>query len=304
VIYYGDSKLGKEIAAQTRGNKVLLGELALYRSGTREQRGMATPLLFFRRVNHLGKKKGYVVFEGYGVIERAEMVVQRDFRTGKTFANYAFHCATFSLAAENELFDWAWINSRRNPSLTADQTLTDAPYAWREWVEHGDAALPNCRRRVSGLQIISKAEQLPAAGTREEKALRSIYAFYAGKKHRFEGLAAKVTGRIIAGTTGTFTHGWITAASGDGGIDFVGRIDLGSQLSTVSIIVLGQAKCEQPGKPTNGGHIARTVARLRRGWIGSYVTTSFFSASVQREVNDDRYPLLLVPGGRLAREVI
>lgn len=35
-----------------------------------------------------------------------------------------------------------------------------------------------------------------------------------------------------------------------------------------------------------------------------YVTTSFFSERVQREVIEDRYPLLLINGRRLAEEVL
>ena len=67
--------------------------------------------------------------------------------------------------------------------------------------------------------------------------------------------------------------------------------------------MLGQAKCEAPNSSTSGKDIARTVARLRRGWIGCYVTTGTFSTHTQREVADDRYPLLLVPGGEVARAI-
>jgi len=54
--------------------------------------------------------------------------------------------------------------------------------------------------------------------------------------------------------------------------------------------VLGQAKCQVLDRPTHGRDIARTVARLRRGRLGVYVTTSFFSSQTQREVIEDRYP--------------
>jgi restriction endonuclease Mrr len=45
------------------------------------------------------------------------------------------------------------------------------------------------------------------------------------------------------------------------------------------------------------------VARLRRGWIGVYVTTSYFSPRAQQEVIDDEYPLVLVHGRQLAEAV-
>jgi hypothetical protein len=44
------------------------------------------------------------------------------------------------------------------------------------------------------------------------------------------------------------------------------------------------------------------VARLRRGYIGAYVTTGTFTDSAQQELVDDEYPILLVNGLRLAQE--
>ena len=70
------------------------------------------------------------------------------------------------------------------------------------------------------------------------------------------------------------------------------------------LIVLGQAKCEGLNSPTGGNHIARTVARLRRGWLGVYVTTSYFSEAVQREVIEDEYPILLINGKKVAQIVL
>lgn len=67
--------------------------------------------------------------------------------------------------------------------------------------------------------------------------------------------------------------------------------------------MLGQAKCEKLDSPTGGNHIARTVARLKRGWLGVYVTTSYFSESVQREVIEDNYPIVLIHGKRIAEEL-
>jgi hypothetical protein len=108
---------------------------------------------------------------------------------------------------------------------------------------------------------------------------------------------------VIAESHGRYRPGWITRGSGDHGVDFVGRLDVGSGFSSTSLVVLGQAKCERPDSSTSGKDIARTVARLRRGWIGCYVTTGTFSASTQEEVVEDRYPLILVPGSKVAQAV-
>src|SRR5205823_5968167 len=140
-------------------------------------------------------------------------------------------------------------------------------------------------------------------GTREETILRDVYAFYHGRKARFETLASFVAGRILGESGTRYQHGWVTRGSGDEGVDFVGRIDIGSSFSLVGLVVLGQAKCEKVDEATNGRDIARTVARLRRGWLGVYVTTSYFSVPAQREVIEDRYPIVLVPGLRIATEL-
>jgi hypothetical protein len=59
-------------------------------------------------------------------------VVQRGTRGGYSFANYAFDFLVLDLAAENEVFPWSWINLRRDPAATIDQTLAAAPRAWRD----------------------------------------------------------------------------------------------------------------------------------------------------------------------------
>lgn len=303
ILYYGDCKGQSCGPAQTRGNRTLLEEFPIHRASSEADRALATPLIFFRRVPHAGRKKGHVVFEGYGLIEQVELVVQYAAGRKATFSNYVFHCAVLSLAHEKEEFDWSWINSRRDPSVPLAETVKQAPAAWRGWLQQGSSSVERYRRNVSKLKVLRRLEQLPPPDTREESALRQIYEFYSGRKHRFEALSAEVTGRIL-GRTGAYSDGWITSASSDGGVDFVGRLDLGSAGSRVSIVVLGQAKCESLVTPTGGGHVARTVARLKRGWIGAYVTTSFFSEAVQREIIEDQYPILLVAGGQLAREAL
>ena len=142
---------------------------------------------------------------------------------------------------------------------------------------------------------------MPAAGSHEAAALEQVLGFYAERKHRFEALAELVAERVLRGHGADYQPGWLTPASSDGGADFVGRLDVGDGFARAPLVVLGQAKCEQGA--TSGLHLARTVARLRRGWLGVFVTTSYFSLPAQREVLDDQYPLVLIHGRRLAEEV-
>jgi len=185
------------------------------------------------------------------------------------------------------------------------QSLEHAPSSWRHWITHPQS-LERYRRRASKLQVISKEEQTPVKGSREERALQVIYDFYSrpGMKKRFEALAQIVAVRVIGGSRGVYRSGWITPGSGDGGADFIDRLDVGEGFASTKLVVLGQAKCEKLGLPTGGNHIARTVARLKRGWIGVYVTTSYFSRSVQEEIIEDSYPIIPIHGLQVASTVL
>ncbi len=189
------------------------------------------------------------------------------------FTNYVFEFVLLSLTAENELFDWSWVNVRRETASTVADAFEAAPQAWRTWVKEGDVALPRVRRYVAKRSITSSLEQKPPDGSQARRTLEALYAFYKGREVQFEAIAAWVTSRMLAGS-GTYRPLGITRAGGDGGFDFVGRLSLGdASFGAVQVVVLGQAKCERLDAPTNGHHVARTVARLRRGWIGAYVTS-------------------------------
>jgi hypothetical protein len=301
--YYGDNKPTSVAAAEASpGNRALLEALSLHGAATVEERSRAVPLVCFRGVPVDGAVKGYVQFCGIGVVWRAERVAQFDAKAARSFTNYVFDIVVLSLAAEDELLDWAWINRRRDPSASATDCLKLAPQAWRDWVEGGEQAIPRVRRWVARLRTVKPAAQLPPAGSREAAALGQVLAFYEGRKHRFEALAELAAERVLRGQGATYRPGWITPASADGGADFVGRLDVGDGFARARLVVLGQAKCE--ARATGGLHLARTVARLRRGWLGVFVTAGYFSEPAQREVLDDQYPLVLIHGLRLAEEVL
>lgn len=208
------------------------------------------------------------------------------------------------MTEENEDFDWNWISTRRNRLLSAEQTLDIAPDSWKVWVKGSGSVLEKCRRHIVRFKTSNPESQRPSPKSLEQKALEQIIRHYEDRKVGFEPLASCVAARVINQSGGRYTHGWVTPPSSDGGADFIGRVDVGSGFSKAGLVVLGQAKCEKLTVATGGNHIARTVARLRRGWLGIYVTTSYFSASVQRKIQEDKYPILLINGLRLAREVL
>jgi len=300
--YFGDNKSISD-PSKAPGNAYILEQFLLHRSNDYESRLRAVPFIFFKSIKVGERVKGNRVFQGVGLLNSAELVTQYQKDIGY-FTNYVFEFDVLDMRKDFEIFSWEWISARRNPKLTNLETLKLAPKSWQVWVAEGEISRDKLKRRIHKITAVGKQDQLPAQGSREDKCLGEIYKFYDGRKHHFELLSSKVVANIIRQSGGSYKEGWITQGSGDGGIDFVGRIDLGSGFSKVEVIVLGQAKCEAYSTPTNGVHLARTVARLKRGWIGAYVTTSFFSEKSQLEISDDSYPLITVNGLELAKETL
>lgn len=298
--YFGDAKIPGADPSLSPGNKALLLAHMVHSAIDPAERQSAVPIVFFQRTSVGGKTKGFLRFQGFGVIERTERITQFDTRRNASFTNYVYDFAVLSMARENEVFDWNWINCRRDPNATDAECLKLAPASWKAWLKAGESALARERRRAAKLSVVDPKNQLPEPGSKTDKALQQIYAYYDKRKHRFEGLAYAVAKRLLGASHGHFVDGWITPLGSDGGADFIARLDIGQGFGALRQIVYGQAKCEAPSGCVNGKDIARTVARLKRGWFGVFVTTSSFSRAVQLEIIEDEYPLLLISGGQVA----
>ena len=304
VRYYGDAKPGQPAPPEkTPGNSILLAQAALHTSPDPRERARGAPVLLFLSVREDGRVKGQVAFQGAGVVTSASRVVQQDPRTQQTFTNYRFEFTVLDLAPEDDQVDWGWVDARRDKTLSTSETLLLAPASWKRWVQGGSDTLGTVRRRVAKLRTVARDAQLPEPGSRADAILAEVVRYYEPRKHRFEALAEAVTEHVVRDSGADYRRGWITPQSSDGGADFIGRIDLGSGFAGMSLVVLGQAKCVSPSSASGGLHLARVVARLRRGWIGAFVTTGHFSVPGQREVLEDRYPLILVNGRELAENV-
>lgn len=297
-LFHGDNRKVTRSPLEGRGNQKFAEVQHFYFEP--KLRGFAPPIMVFAQKEMLGTRKGYREFSGYGIPVRCLINTQREKKSGGYFTNLTIELALFHLAKENELFDWAWIDARRNAGLNVDQVLQFAPDAWKDWVKNGHSAVERCRRRIARYSIVKREEQT-SLNVGENRVLNEVYAYYANNKHPFEGLASYVATRIIGHGC---KRGWVTKRSGDMGIDFVCRLDIGdrgAQLSRAPIVVLGQAKCQK--SPISAPDLARVVARLQRGWMGVYVTTSIFSEPAQLELTEDKYPLVLINGKRLVQEL-
>jgi len=277
----------------------------LHSATSAQARMLAPPVLVFRstpgRRDGKSVNKGFVEFAGACVIERLEYVVQRDPISGRTFPNIVVDLAVIDLAAEGDSLDMHWVDSRRMPGVSALSALELAPASWQRWVKEGRSSISRIRRRPLASRVKAREDQLPVPGSEASLALDAIYHAFDGHKHAFELLAARVAAEVL-GTS--YREGWLTRSGGDGGVDFVGRLDVGSSSANAPLVVLGQAKCVQPNSSISPDQVARVVARLRRGWVGVFVTTGHFSQQAQVEVLDDQYPLVLVAGQDLAEHVL
>lgn len=307
VRYFGDHKPSTVgLLGATKGNRLLLEAARLHAGTTRHERLLAPPLLLFRSITiqRDGRSilKGHIEFCGAAIIERLEHVVQRDPESGRSFPNIALGLAVVA-GSENDGIDMRWIDDRRDPSLDSELSLRYAPDSWVRWVNEGRVAIPAVRRRVLASAVKTPRDQQPTQGSTEERVLSTLYRFYDGRKHAFELLASRVAAEVLRESGARYKEGWLSRSSGDGGVDFIGRIDMGSLSASTPVVVLGQAKCIKPASTISPEQVARVVARLRRGWIGVYVTTGSFSKQAQAEIIDDQYPIVLIAGGALAETV-
>ena len=82
--------------------------------------------------------------------------------------------------------------------------------------------------------------------------------------------------------------------SGDRGVDFVGKLIGDNGMSQTSVIVLGQSKRYKD--QISGEKVTRIASRMTRGYIGVVVTLGTISLPAQKEIHDDKLPIILING--------
>lgn len=106
----------------------------------------------------------------------------------------------------------------------------------------GSPEIERIKRRVARYHILPKRDQVAPLGSEAGKTLEIIYRFYETKRHRFEALATLACESMVRGTGVEYHRGWLTRGTGDGGLDFVGCIDIGDGLWGAKLVVLGQVR--------------------------------------------------------------
>ena len=150
--FFGDNKDVVD-PEKKKGNKALLKQFEIHNSSNIDVRRGACPIIFFKSKSIDGKQKGYLEFNGFGIITNAERIVQHNRNTNKDFVNYVFDFAVLETNLENEYFDWEWINHRRDKNLSIEETLKKAPSSWKKWIRLGNKSIDSLRRNVFKLNV-------------------------------------------------------------------------------------------------------------------------------------------------------
>ena len=299
VLYNGDNKDASLQANDTFGNKQVLSILNLYSSKDPRERAKAPPIFVTKTVK-LNGKTGYRKFIGFGIIDSNPVLVQQyEKGTDKVFSNYQFKVSLLTLG-ESGKFDWAWIDDRRDPNIDWTHSNDKAPRAWLEWVKNGNSNLEKIRLNIKSYKVLSDSEQRNYS-EKNQKIINDLlnvhYPNATVDGIRFEALASFITSLYFDNYN--YQRGWITESTGDRGVDFVGRLDIGDdEFSKTSLIVLGQSKRYK--KPISGERLTRVASRMTRGHIGVVVTLDTFTRQAQHEINDDKLPIILINGKKVS----
>lgn len=297
ILYNGDNKSSDKSANETMGNKKVLDILPLYFSKKRNERLKAPPI-FVTKTIKVGNKTGFRQFIGIGIINNPPILIQQyEKGTNNVFTNYQYEVTLLSLAPE-DTFNWDWIDDRRDKNISDEDSLRNAPKNWIKWVEKGYDEIPKIQLKIKSYKLISESEQRnlqPSNKKVIDDLLNLYYPDPIKDGLRFESLASFITTLYFSDKN--YHRGWITVGSGDRGVDFVGRLDIGhDSFSNTSIIVLGQSKRYK--NSISGERLTRVASRMTRGYIGVVITLDVFTKQAQEEIKDDKLPIILINGKR------
>jgi len=273
VQYWGDAKFSdrNKLCEDFIGNKCMRRVYDEILAGSRT---LVPPILHFQR-----PRAGKLVFTGLCALEDAELTWFED--NGRPIRNYRYQLAIL----DEEMVDAAWLRSRMcadSPAVANEA----APGAWKAYL-----AGQTKRRQIWRSQVLTKEQQLPSAGSDDEKILKQ-FSFLSAKD--FERAVVALF-REMKSVEHKITQ---TRYVRDGGFDFFGTFTMAMP---VSYEVPFRAEVKRHIGSIGAKDVSRLVARLSRGQYGIFVTTSFYTAQAQMEVLLDSYPIRLFSGIHLVR---
>ena len=301
VVFFGDNKTADKNANNVSGNAALIEQVALQNSNDLDSRNLAAPLLLFESISRDGIEKGQVKFCGLVLINKVEKITQVHPKTKISFENLKFHIFLLDLLNEDEILNWQWINDRRNPLLSNEDSNRYAPQSWKNFVRNGIVSF-NQIRKIS-LYSQSSIYQIDFNSKVEQRIHKSIQDYYGNFPYKFNSLASFITGKIIGKESSNYSPSWTKLSIDDFDIDFIGSLDIGNEIINTKLIVIGKASFENKDFEVFESNIDNLAQNFRRGWLGIHVTNGYFTENLIVRYKEEKYPILLINGSLLVKEI-
>jgi hypothetical protein len=224
--------------------------------------------------------------EGFSSLEDLVAVWRRSGR--QRFQNYR---ATFTILDEASV-SHAWLDGLVLGISPIESP--GCPPTLARWIRTGRFEPLKAQHK---LHPRSKVDQLPT-NAREEAVLREVLTELNDRQFEFAAAA------LIRLMDSRFASIEVTPAVRDGGRDVLADYRVGHQGHAIALNACIEAKRWHHTTSVGVKPVMRLISRLKHRDFGIFVTTSFFDAQVQRELIEDRHPVILVAGGDVARILI
>jgi hypothetical protein len=286
--YYGDNRSAEKLLHDTvvGGNRLLEKTFGQLHAG---ERGLVPPFLGFEKIK--AAKGTHMRFLGLlcpgapSLSGLEDLVAVWRMHGDLRFQNYR---AVFTiLKAGTVPHDWL-----EDLVLGVAPTVSShCPRAWRTWVESGRYSPLQCTRAQ---QPRTRAEQMPRT-PEELRLLQRVFDELTPREFEFLGAA------LLPMIDERFVDLAVTKAVRDGGRDVLAKYRVGHDSHQVLLEACLEAKRWRLDSAVGVKPMMRLLSRLKHRDLGVFVTSSFFETQVQRELIEDRHPVLLVSGGDIAR---
>ncbi len=272
VLYWGDAKFSSrdQLFSQFPGNARMEAANNLRLAGRLED---LPPVLHFSK-----RRTGYLTFNGLCTLSDVRHAWFED--RGKPIKNLRILLSLL----DTDTVHAEWLRER----VVSDTHEADCRLAPDVWLKAKIGKLE--RRQVYSSKVRSKWQQVPEAGSEDEKVLAEVSEL---SPTEFEAFVVALINKLPDIFPGLVHRVMRTRRTGDHGIDFFGTFRMPYPID-YEIEFLGEAKrCKRAITPDQ---ISRLVARLGRGQYGLYFTTAWYSPQTQNEIQADRYPVRLFCG--------
>ena len=273
IYYWGDAKFSfrEKFFNQFAGNARIEATNNLRLAGRLDE---LPPILHFSK-----QRSGYLTFNGLCALADVRHAWFED--NNQPVKNLRILLSIL----DTETVQAEWLRQR---VVCDDVREADRRFAPDVWRKAGKGKIE--RRQVWSSKVRSKEQQVPQAGSDNEKVLAEVTKLSPVEFEAFiVGLIDKLP-EIVPGLQHRVTR---TRRTRDHGLDFFGMFKIPYPID-YEIEFLGEAKRYKSA--ISPDRVSRLVARLGRGQYGLYFTTSWYSEQTQKEIEADRYPVRLFCG--------